>query len=137
MATYDDILEAILGRLESGFSAIDIDWPGVQFIPEPSDDAWLRVGIIGLGGDEIDIEDGCVEISGELECAFFSRMGKSDKVITGHMDSVRALFPRGLKISTSSGIVRFFEAQPAFPVQDSEGWYQEIVKFPFHIFTST
>lgn len=128
--SYKDIFDAVTARLQANWPTTPIHWPGTKFTP-PKDAAWIQPRLVW--GDAVQAAigvDGENRITGILHINVFTPVGMGSDETTQHVDSLRALFPRGLRLAAGAKGIYFHPPRAEGPIED-EIWNQIPVMAPF------
>ena len=133
MATsYKDIRDAIMARLTANWTATAIHWPATQFKPPTDGNAWIQPRIGFTGAEQVTLGvNGIDRIEGILHTNIFVQIGKGDDEATQHSDTLRALFPRGLRLAAGTKAIIFLTPE-VVPFLEDEQWYQLPVDAEFY-----
>lgn len=132
--THSDARAAILARIQANWdaAAVPVHWPSTKFAP-PVGKFWIRPRITFFGAEQVTMGvQGLNRIDGDLSVAVFVPAGRGTDEGTAYAEQIRALFPRGLVLSTA-GRKAFFEVPELLPEDEEEDWTQLPVRCPFMI----
>lgn len=132
--THTDARAAIIARIVANWdaAAVPVHWPATRFTP-PLEKHWIRPRVVFTNAEQATLGvTGLNRISGDLNVAIFAPIGAGNAAALGYAEDIRALFPRGLVLSTT-GRKAFFEVPEVLPEIEEEEWLQIPVRCPFSI----
>lgn len=127
--THRDIEAAIMGRINSNWTVTNIHWPGTEFDPKKTEYIQPRV----LWASNNEASHGFNRLNGVLHINVFVPIGTGSDQANQRVDSIRDLFPRGLKLGTGVNKIRFDVPMAVSPIED-EIWFQVPVECGFRYF---
>lgn len=114
-----------------GIDTANINWEGVLYTPVAGT-PYLAVQLIAISRRALGIGPGAVlEWDGTYQVSAFWPIGEGRAPAAAVVDSILALFPRGLSLTTTDGTVIKFEASTPIPLITQAPWIQGIARMPF------
>lgn len=126
-----DALNSYVQNNLPNFDAANTAFLGRSYTPE-ANTPYLALEMVAFDGDMITTGTaGVYQHKGILQVSCNWPAGQGSEEVAAQMDDVRGIFPNGLSVTTSGGLViRFFQARPK-PILPDEGWIKGIIHAPW------
>lgn len=129
--TFKDMRDAVKTRLQS-WNATPVHWTATEYKPQPGT-AYIQPRLQFATAEQASMGSaGLNRVRGDLHTNVFAPVSRGDDEAMVHVDALRALFPRGLKLAAGQRWMTF-EVPEVREALEEEQWYQVPVVCPFYL----